>query len=115
LPRLAPRRAPRARRTRRVRRSATRLRPDALGGRRAAVPGRATDPRLPPRGGGRRDRCQHAKSWSLLVRQPDHGRVRARARAPARGAVADYGWDIVLVTEVHTPPCSIWHDIISIT
>ena len=80
LPRLAPRRAARARRARR--RSSprrARLRPDALRRRRAAVRRRAARARLPPRRRGRRHRREPRQPGPLLVREPDDGRARARA------------------------------------
>ena len=48
-----------------------RLRPDALGRRRAAVRGGAAGARLPPRGRGRRDRREPRQPGPLLVREPD--------------------------------------------
>ena len=74
----------RARRPRAVRRPTRRLRPDALGGRRAALRRREARARLPPRRRGRRDRRQPRQPRPLLVREPRDGRERARARAHAR-------------------------------
>ena len=50
----------------------------------AALRGRAAGARLPPRGRGRRHRREPRQPRPLLVREPDHGRARARAGAPAR-------------------------------
>ena len=86
LPRLAPRRAAaRATGTTSFVARRARLRPDALGRRRAAVRRRAAGARLPPRRRGRRHRREPRQPRPLLVREPDDGRARARA---ARGCTA---------------------------
>ena len=85
LPRLAPRRAARARRPRGLRRAPARLRPDLDGRRGAALRRRAAGARLPPRRRGRRHRREPRQPRPLLVREPDDGRARARAGAAARG------------------------------
>ena len=55
------------------RRAQPRLRPHALGGRRAALRRRAARARAPPRGRGRRDRREPREPRPLLVREPVMG------------------------------------------
>ena len=64
-----------------VRRAARRLRPDALGRRRAPVRRRAARARVPPCRRGRRHRREPREPGPLLVREPDDGRARPRAVA----------------------------------
>ena len=84
VPRDARRRAAPGGRDRSDRRSQPRLRPHALGGHRAPLPRHEARARAAPRGRGRRDRRQPRQPGPLLVREPDDGRARARAVAPAR-------------------------------
>ena len=86
--RLAPGRAARARRQRRRRGASPRLRPHVDGRRAAPVRRHDARARLPPRRRGRWHRRQPRQPRSLLVRQPDDGRARARAGAAARDAEA---------------------------
>ena len=82
------------------RRAQPRLRPDALGRRRAALPRHEAGARAAPRGRGRRDRREPRQPGPLLVREPDDGRARARAVAPARRRQARRARDGLRVPEV---------------
>ena len=101
LPRLVPRRAARGARRRGHRPAAGRVRPDPLGRRGAAVRGRAAGDRVPPRGRGRRHRRQPREPRPVLVREPDHGRARARALPAARRLEARRRRHGLRLPEVH--------------
>ena len=89
LPRLAPRRAARGgRRTTSFVAAARRLRPDAMDDAARLFADARARARLPPRRRGRRHRRQPREPGPLLVREPDDGRARVRAGAPARTSEA---------------------------
>ena len=101
--RVASRRAARRRRRERRRAAPGRLRPDAAGRRRAAVRRRRARARLPPRGRGRRHRRQPRQPRPLLVREPPHGRERARAVTPLRRRRSSSSLGTVCAYPKHTP------------
>ena len=60
--------------------------------------------RLPPRGGGRRDRREPREPRPVLVREPDDGRPRPRAGAAPRDAEARDRRDDLRLPEVRAGP-----------